>query len=123
MSSQYGLGGKHSRVEAMLQKQFVADHERGFLNKRPSPRMQSTERRWAHIGRALLLLLRRIGFDRHKNNRSRPQNSGGGTKIGWQLRFAYLLTKRDCDMLAFAMFLRTRACLQSPTTTPRRQKA
>jgi hypothetical protein len=30
MSSQYGLGGKHSRVEAMLQKQFVADHERGF---------------------------------------------------------------------------------------------
>jgi hypothetical protein len=87
-----------------------------------SPRMKSTEGRWAHIGRAPLLLLRRIGFDRHKNNRSRPQNSCGGTKIGWRLRFAYLLTKRGYDMLSFAMLLRTRPSLQSPTTTPSGKK-
>src|SRR5260221_3375871 len=116
MSSQYGLGGKHSRVEAMLQKQFVADHERGFLNKRPT----MAESRYGVVQQPAHAIY--IGFDRHKNNRSRPQNSCGGTKIGWQLRFAYLLTKRRCDMLAFAMFLRTRACLQSPTTTPRRQR-
>jgi hypothetical protein len=57
MSSQYGLGGKHSRVEA---KQFVADHERGFLNKRPT----MAESRYGVVQQPAHAIY--IGFDRHK---------------------------------------------------------
>jgi hypothetical protein len=81
-----------------------------------------TEKGLAHTGQGLLLLSPHIGFDRHKNNRTRPPNSRGGTRNCCQLGLAELLTKRGYSLVASAMLLRTSAYSSSLTTMPKPQE-
>src|ERR1700758_2175422 len=58
------------------------------LLSRAAPRMHLPKRALAHTGQGLLLLSPHIGFDRHKNERTRPPNSCGGTRNCCQLGLA-----------------------------------
>src|SRR5258705_11624410 len=69
-----------------------------------------TEKGLAHTGQGLLLLSPHIGFDRHKNNRTRPPNSCGGTRN--------LLPTR-ARLAPDEMLLRTSAYSSSLTTMPK----